>query len=240
MLGVNLATVKIKSYTPFMATSGYHHGDLKNALIAAGVKILAREGSAGLGLRNVAKEAGVSHSALYAHFTDKQALIAAISTEGLKQLYSTIEEGLAARRGEPAALLVEISLGYLRFALEEPDRFKLMYSSVMDKERDFPDFVDYSHRTFEKYVEVIALCQEGGILRPGPTRLIALSLWAAVHGVVMLALENQVPHALIDEYGLEDMLLFALNQMAIVKLKGGGKPDDSARHAGYPPISSNY
>ena len=202
-----------------MAIPGYHHGDLKNALIAAGVKILAREGASGLGLRNVAKEAGVSHSALYAHFADKQALVAAISTEGLKQLSSTIEEGLAARKGEPAALLVEISLSYLRFALDEPDRFKLMYSSIMDKERAFPDFVDYSHKTFEKYVEVIALCQEGGVLRPGPTRLTALTLWAAVHGLVMLALENQVPHDLLDDYGLEDMLLFALNQVALVELK---------------------
>ncbi len=220
MLGLNLATVKIKSYTLSMAIPGYHHGDLKNALIAAGVKILAREGVAGLGLRNVAKEAGVSHSALYAHFADKQALIAAISTEGFKQLYSTIEAGLVARKGRPAALLVEISLSYLRFALDEPDRFKLMYSSVMDKNRDFPDFVEYSHRTFEKYVEVIALCQEGGILRPGPARLTALTLWAAVHGIVMLALEKQVPHDLLDDFDLEDMLLFALNRMTLAELKG--------------------
>jgi AcrR family transcriptional regulator len=231
MLGWNLAIVKIKSYTILMPTRSYHHGDLKNALIDAGVKILKREGLAGLGLRNVAKEAGVSHSALYAHFVDKQALIAAISTEGLKQLFSAIEKSLAAHREDPATLLVEISQDYLRFALDEPDRFKLMYSSVMDKERDFPDFVDYTHRTFEKYVEVIALCQGAGVLRPGPAELCALSLWAAVHGMVMLALENQVPHALLDGYKLGEILLFSLNQFALVPLEAG-KPASAPRKGG--------
>ncbi len=201
-----------------MTPSSYHHGDLKNALIAAGVEILAREGVAGLGLRNVAKQAGVSHSALYAHFADKQALIAAISTEGLKQLYMTIEESLAAHRDDPAALLVEISLSYLRFALEEPDRFKLMYSSVMDKERNFPDFVDYSHRTFDKYSEIIAFCQEAGILPRGPTELMAAAVWGGVHGLVMLALENQLPHTLLEGHSLRDIVLFSLNQLALVEL----------------------
>ena len=60
----------------------YHHGDLKNALIKAGADILSNEGVSALSLRKVARKAGVSHAAPYAHFTDKQALIAAISTEG--------------------------------------------------------------------------------------------------------------------------------------------------------------
>lgn len=201
-----------------MATGSYHHGDLKNALIAAGVDILAEEGVGGLGLRNVAKRAGVSHSALYAHFADKQSLVAAISTEGLKELVVGIDESLEAHRDHPAALLVEISLRHLRFALEEPDRFKLMYSSVLDKERAFPDFVEYSHRAFTRYAEVIGLCQEAGILRPGPTELTALAAWGAVHGLVMLAIEDQIPHGLLDAFELEEMLLFALNQFALVKL----------------------
>jgi AcrR family transcriptional regulator len=62
-----------------MTETTYHHGDLKNALIQAGMEILAEEGLGSLSLRKVAKQAGVSHAAPYAHFNDKQALIAAIS-----------------------------------------------------------------------------------------------------------------------------------------------------------------
>ena len=73
-----------------MSTKNYHHGDLKNALINAGVEILAGDGVGGLSLRKVAKQAGVSHAAPYAHFADKQALIAAISTEGYKKIYESM------------------------------------------------------------------------------------------------------------------------------------------------------
>jgi len=83
----------------------YHHGDLKNALISAGVEILAREGIGALSLRKVAKKAGVSHSAPYAHFKDKQALIAAISIEGFKKLLAELQNTVekTSERSEPPA-----------------------------------------------------------------------------------------------------------------------------------------
>ncbi|MBU0935252.1 MAG: TetR/AcrR family transcriptional regulator [Spirochaetes bacterium] len=70
-----------------MQKSSYHHGDLKRALIEAGIELLAKEGSAAFSLRKVAIRAGVSHTAPYAHFADKQALIAAIITEGYIRLH---------------------------------------------------------------------------------------------------------------------------------------------------------
>ena len=63
--------------------ANYHHGDLKNALIRAGIEILSKEGVQALSLRKVAKQAGVSHAAPYAHFADKQALLAATSPSKL-------------------------------------------------------------------------------------------------------------------------------------------------------------
>ena len=65
-----------------MERQTYHHGDLKQALVSAGIKILKEEGVTALTLRSAARAAGVSHSAPYAHFTDKQSLLAAISTRG--------------------------------------------------------------------------------------------------------------------------------------------------------------
>src|SRR5512138_3199533 len=103
----------------------YHHGDLKNALIAAGADILTKEGISALTLRKVAQKAGVSHAAPYAHFADKQALIAAISTEGYKQLYEKIAQAAAQYQSDPLRRFVEASWAYAQFALDEPDQFKV-------------------------------------------------------------------------------------------------------------------
>jgi len=196
----------------------YHHGDLKNALIKAGVEILAEEGLAGLSLRKVAKQAGVSHAAPYSHFADKHALIAAISTEGFKQLYARIEEIFESRRNDPKSLLVETAWAYVQFAMNESDRFKLMFSSVLEKEKDYPDFVEISRKNFTQIVEVIKICQNAGILRPGSPDLTAVSVWGAVHGLVMLVLEGQVSHNVLDRYELKDMLLYTLDQISLTPL----------------------
>ena len=160
-----------------MSAKNYHHGDLKNALIKAGVEILAREGVGGLSLRKVAKQAGVSHAAPYSHFLDKQALIAAISTEGFKQLYLQIEEILRLYCEEPKNLLIETAWAYVQFALNEPDRFKLMFSSVLEKEMDYPDFVEASQQNFQQVVEVVQICQQAAMLKTGPAELTAVSVW---------------------------------------------------------------
>src|SRR5512147_1727830 len=87
----NPDTVKIEFGKPAMPKKkAYHHGDLKNALIEAGADILSKDGVSGLSLRKVALKAGVSHTAPYAHFADKQALIAAISTDGYRRLYEAL------------------------------------------------------------------------------------------------------------------------------------------------------
>jgi AcrR family transcriptional regulator len=202
-----------------MAPTTYHHGDLKNALIKAGVEILAREGLSGLSLRKVAKLAGVSHAAPYAHFADKQALIAAISTEGFKQLYAQIESVRAAQEDNPSGLLTETAWATIQFALIEPDRFKLMFSSVLDKEKDYPDFVESSQQNFRQLVEIVEHCQNTAILKAGPADLVAVSVWGVVHGLIMLVLEGQISHMVFDQYSLREVLLYALNQITLTKLK---------------------
>jgi AcrR family transcriptional regulator len=190
-----------------MASIPYHHGDLKNALIKAGTEILADKGLGGLSLRQVAKQAGVSHAAPYAHFKDKQALIAAISTEGFKQLYSQIESVKKAHQAEPESLLIETAWSYVQFALNEPDRFKLMFSSVLEKEKEYPEFVEISQDNFQQLVEIIEICQQANILKGGDSDLIALSVWGTVHGFVSLLLEGQISHTVLEKGTLKEILI---------------------------------
>ena len=196
----------------------YHHGDLKNALVKAGIEILASEGPGALSLRRVAKQAGVSHAAPYAHFADKEALIAAISTDGFRQLFETLEPVVQEYRAEPARLLVETAWAYLQFVLDEPGRFKVMFSSLLEKEKDYPDFVQVSQESFGLVVQVTEICQQAGLLRPGPADLAAAGLWSMVHGFAALRLEGQLPHSLQERYALQAMLVELLNQITLQPL----------------------
>jgi len=190
-----------------MATTSYHHGDLKNALIKAGVEILSDEGLGGLSLRKVAKRAGVSHAAPYSHFSDKQALIAAISTEGFKQLYTQIERVFQAHQDNPNTLLVETAWAYVQFALNEPDRFKLMFSSVLEKEKEYTEFVEISQKNFMQLVKIVEICQEAGIIKGGVSEVVAVSLWSTVHGFTSLLLEGQISHTVLERASLKDLLI---------------------------------
>ena len=199
-----------------MAATPYHHGDLKNALIKAGMEILASEGLGGLSLRKVAKQAGVSHAAPYAHFKDKQALIAAISAEGFKQLHSQIESVKGTYQTDPETLLIETAWAYVQFALHAPDRFKLMFSSALEKEKEYPDFVETSQKNFRQVVEIVEICQGANILKSGDSELVALSLWGTVHGFISLLLEGQISHRILEKAPLKDILVY------IIRDKGNG------------------
>jgi AcrR family transcriptional regulator len=195
-----------------MASNNYHHGNLKNALIKAGMEILAGEGVGGLSLRKVAKQAGVSHAAPYAHFTDKQALIAAISTEGFKQLYTQIQAVKEAHRASPGTLLIETAWAYVQFALNAPDRFKLMFSSVLEKEKDYPEFVEISQQNFRQVVEIVEVCQKAGVLKESAPDLTALSLWGTVHGFTSLLLEGQISHTVLEKASLKEILIMIMQK----------------------------
>lgn len=197
----------------------YHHGDLKNALIKAGVDILAKDGVSGLSLRKVAGKAGVSHAAPYSHFTDKQALIAAISTEGFRQLYERVFAVVEEYKMEPSRQLIEVAWTYVQFALDDRDRFKVMFSGILEKEKEYPEFVAESQRNFQLVKTVVEANQAAGVLRRGPSDLVALSAWGIIHGFIMLLLEGQISHTLLEQNSLRDLVEFQLGQ---IMLKSGG------------------
>ncbi len=198
--------------------SSYHHGDLKNALIQAGIEILADEGVRGLSLRKVAKRAGVSHAAPYAHFADKQALVAAISTEGYRRLYEKMDAAAQRYHGDPKRQLVETAWAYVEFALTDPAHFKITLSSVVEKEESYPEFVAMTTQNFALVVEVVQACQQADILCPGSTDLMAVTLWSQVHGFTSLILENQISHTMTGQRSLKEILVFSLNQITMSEI----------------------
>jgi AcrR family transcriptional regulator len=198
-----------------MPSKKYHHGDLKNALIKAGGEILSKEGVGGLSLRKVAQRAGVSHSAPYAHFPDKQSLIAAISTEGFNQLYHKLNAAISKHANDPKQQLVEGTRAYIQFAIDHKDTFKIMFSSALEKEKEYPAFVEISRKTFERVVDIVKACQAEKVLGPGSPEVAAVIVWGQVHGIVSLALEGQISHTVLDQYSVQDLVSSAMEQIAL-------------------------
>jgi AcrR family transcriptional regulator len=196
----------------------YHHGDLRNALIQAGIDILAKEGVSGLSLRKAARKAGVSHAAPYGHFADKQALVAAIATEGYRKLYDRLSIVGERYAGDPLRQLIEGAWAYAEFAIEDPAHFRVTLSGTVEKEADYPALVEATERSFGLVLQIVSDCQAAGVLRPAPADLMAVSIWGTVHGLVALVLDGQISHKVLERFSVRQMLLHSLGQFCLVQL----------------------
>jgi len=215
---MNLDVVKIRLYYICMPVKKYHHGDLKNALIKAAIDILSKEGVHGLSLRKTAQKAGVSHTAPYSHFADKQALIAAVSTEGFKIISEDLDAVIKRYRGKPVRQLVEGCWAYIQFALKDPAHFKVTISGVLEREKDYPAFVEMTNKSFGQIIQIVENCQAAGLLRPGPSDVEAINVWSMAHGFVSLLLEGQIYHTILERFTVRDLMISALGHLTLVEL----------------------
>ena len=108
--------------------SSYHHGDLRAALIKAATAEIERGGYENLSLRELADSVGVSRGAPYRHFADRRALLAAVAAAGFERLTASYRKAMGSGK-TPQDRLVAAGRGYLRFAAERPQMFRLMFVS---------------------------------------------------------------------------------------------------------------
>ena len=186
----------MESHIDHQKQKSYHHGDLRNALIQAGLELLAEGGAQELDLRKVARRVGVSHAAPYRHFADKQALIAAINEEGFHLLAERIRSSLREVSDEPVEQLLGVAFAYVRFAQENPWLMREMYSGITIERETFESLQTASKSVYQLYAEVIRSGQESGKIVDGDPTALAGVLWSVLHGLAMLIIENQMrPYA---------------------------------------------
>lgn len=185
----------------------YHHGDLKRALIDAARALLEKEGAAGTSLRAAARKAGVSQTAPYHHFADKNALLAAVAAEGYNEFDALMRQMMAKAGDDSHAKLFESGVAYVKFATKHPALFKLMFGSAIEKTGTFPELVEAGDRAFRTLLDnVTAVLAErkGGGAPSGATAAdrqdvgadadvvmtTALSVWSRVHGLATLLVDG--------------------------------------------------
>jgi AcrR family transcriptional regulator len=110
---------------------GYHHGDLRSALVQAGLDLLKTRAPDAVSLREIARMAGVSATAVYRHFPDKQALLSALCDEGAEDL-ARLQQAAMAQAGGGRSGFDAVGRTYVRFALANPTLFRLMMTAPVD------------------------------------------------------------------------------------------------------------
>ena len=183
----------------------YHHGDLRTALLDTGMRLLETRGSADIGLREVARETGVSATAVYRHFPDKGALIGALAAVGYDMLADVQEEAAAGETNTENAFRA-VGQAYVHFALAHPALFRLMTSQSFVPE-DCPDGEivgdNRAGRLLKSYIAEL-LPPEASDLERNVAATQALSL---VYGLAQLVLAGQVPNdpdminAVVNDFG---------------------------------------
>lgn len=172
------------------AARSYHHGDLRRALLAAALHIVQRQGVSALTLRAVARRAGVSHQAPYNHFADRDALVAAVAAEGFQRLAESLAEARAAAGPEnPVAQLQESGVCYVTYAVEHPELFRLMFGPELADRSSHPELSQAARQVFDDLLAPAAALFARSVTGQDA---VGATLWAAVHGLAMLLIDNQV------------------------------------------------
>jgi AcrR family transcriptional regulator len=169
----------------------YHHGNLRSALIEAGMRLLRDHGVADLSLRAVAKAAGVSHAAPYRHFRDKSGLLSAIVTVGFEELTEAMSAAAKRHPHDPAKQLVEAGVAYVLVAIRNPERVQLMFGGAVDFQAD-EELTLASQRAFDSVVQIVDNGLRAGVYAPGDAVKLAWSNWALVHGLANLIIAGRL------------------------------------------------
>ncbi len=181
--------------------TGYHHGDLRRALLDAAAEILESDGPAALSLRAVARRAGVSATAPYHHFADKQALLAAVNAQSFEGLSDNMSQTGAAA-GDSIDRIVLLGIGYVNYATRNPERFRLMFGASQAETGTDDNLAKKGRAAFTMIGGAISH-HLARMPPPAPEPATAtLAAWSIVHGLATLLVDGRLGLELTDREGI--------------------------------------
>ena len=184
----------------------YHHGDLRRALLDEALRTIQAHGANHLTLRAVGERLGVSRSALYRHFADKQALLAAAACEGFRMLRQAVADAWE-HNGRGRTGFEAMAKAYVQFAVAHPSHYRVMFGGFIESATKDEDFMGEARAAFQVLVDAIVDQQNTGLIRRDDPVLVARFTWALVHGISMLVIDGQLQETgqreAVEQYAVE-------------------------------------
>lgn len=165
---------------------GYHHGNLREALIEAALDLIAKKGPAGFTFADAARSAGVSAAAPYRHFRDRDALLADVARRGFELFAAHLDHAWEGGRPDPFTAFENVGRAYLAFARDEPAYYSAMFETGLSLDED-PGLREFAERGFAVLRKASeALCARLPAEKRPPSLMISLHVWALSHGIASL------------------------------------------------------
>lgn len=174
-----------------MTSKKYHHGDLRAAALKTGMSLLKKRTADELGLRELAREVGVSATALYRHFPDKNALLTSLAYQGADSL-GEVQKMAASKAGGGRTGFEAMGAAYVEFAIENPALFRLMFRKAPDIDGLSGDIDEVGSAYRGLRETIISLTPD--TMSEKQRKTTALRAWSLVHGLACLILDEQIKY----------------------------------------------
>ncbi len=209
---------------------GYHHGNLKEALVRAALELIAKKGPAGFTFAEAARWAGVSPAAPYRHFRDRDELLASVALRGFEQFAAALTRAWDDGRPEPFKAFERLGNAYLEFARTEPAFYSAMFEAgiSLDANPELRDAGELAFAVLRKATERLIATMPAQN-RP-PVMMMALHVWAMSHGIATLFGRGDAGRRALP-MSAEELLEAAM----LIYLRGLGLADAVPGHTSAPP-----
>ena len=201
----------------------YHHGNLREALIEAALRLVAERGPAGFAFVELARAAGVSAGAPYRHFRDRNALLAEIARRGFVRFAAEMERMWNDGRPDPITALENCGKAYLAFARSDPASYAVMFESglPLEEEPGLRAAADLAFGVLRRAADAACATARGN--RP-PSLMVALHIWALAHGIASLFVRHPNRLPMTPEELLEAGGLIYLQSLGLAGAPPGSAP----------------
>ena len=170
--------------------SGYHHGNLRHSLLSAASLMIAENGIESLSLRKLAEKVGVSRTAAYHYFRNKNELLCAIATEGFRRWQNSLNH-LSPNKFADIDRFEQYILSYINFATSNPEEYELMFGRCIWKQsKCTPELKEISRKTFQHQIDMIDYWQSTGLVIGDNPLRIAQIIWGTLHGIAKLFIDG--------------------------------------------------